>query len=1041
MNTAIAVITALGVLVAILANLANIARFMGERRDRAAKAAQARTAHDAPHETGTPHAARRLGLAGNHPAPSTEAPQPMGAILTPDQRLRVFVSSTLDELAPERAAVREAIGDLRLTPVMFELGARPYPPADLYRAYLGQSDVFVGIYGERYGWVAPGERVSGLEDEYLLSAGLPTLLYIKEPVTAREERLERLLERIREDGRASYRRFRDPTELAELLSNDLAVLVTERFHAGPPGDGRPGDATVRPLRLDELEPGRLGEVGAAWPALAVDEPRQPLAATTIPQPVTSFVGRQLSTNHLFDLMARPDVRLVTLHGPGGIGKSRLALEFSAMVKNRFADGVAFVPLDAVRDAELLPSEIGLALGIRESAGTTAMERLVQTLANRELLLVLDNFEGLLDGVPLVGKLLASAPRLKIIVTSRAVLRASGEVAYPVPPMQLPPPGSTPTAKEALVFGGVRLFVERARATSPDFVLDEQNVADVIDICRRLDGLPLAIELAAARLRTLSPAALRERMTRLLPLLTGGPRDAPERQRTLRDTIAWSYQQLDEEQRTLFARLAVFDGHTYLEAIESVIGGEGMLDVLADLCDASLVMRIDAEHEVFGMLETLREFARERLLEDERAAEWREVHARYFLVFAAIAAEGLKAAGQRDWLERMRVSDSNMRTALDTFAELGKGQEALRLATALRPFWQRIGSLESGRKRLHQALSQAHDAPPQLRAPALLGEGILAWRQGDQEGARPLLQESLDLGREAGDTATTINALRSLGALAQNRADYAAARTLLTDAVELAQQRDDVESEANTYLSLGNVALDQGLHEEADAHYTRSLELSEQISDTLGYAYALDNLGVSAWHRGDLDRALQLADEVMELYQHLGIESGKANVWHRRCLVALERGRLADAEEHGLRALRVRAAQGEDRAGAFVLYDLARVALARGDHETARQRLRRGLALALPQGAPVIDVLYLEGTAAYLAQVGEDENAYLLLAAAETWRAGMGVPVAPVVLASQRALGASLARRFDAYTRARIEERARDAAPADLTALAARLIAG
>lgn len=1034
MNTAIAVITALGVLVAIVANLANIARFMGERRERRSKASP----QAAYGFVGRTAAVGHLADAGGDAAKVNGPP-----ILTPDRRIRVFVSSTLEEMAPERAAVKEVIGDLRLTPVMFELGARPYPPADLYRAYLSQSDVFVGIYGQRYGWVAPGAEVSGLEDEYHLSAGIPTLLYVKDPAPEREPKLDALLERIRDDGRTSYRRFGSPAELAELLGNDLALLVTERFHGvdrTDDGADRAPHARQRALSVQDLDLSRHGETGAAWPALAVEEPRPALAAAAIPQPLTSFVGRQLSTNQLFEMMTRPEVRLVTLHGPGGIGKSRLALEFSRMVRNRFADGVAFVPLDAVRDPDLLPAEIGFTLGIRESTGVSAMDNLVRSLADRELLLILDNFEGLLDAVPIVSRLLASAPKLKIIVTSRSVLRASGEVSYPVPPMQLPPPDTVQSPKEAMVFGGVRLFVERAKAVSPEFQLDDENVGAVIDICRRLDGLPLAIELAAARVRTLSPAALRDRMTKRLPLLTGGPRDAPARQRTLRDTIGWSHEQLDEELRLLFARLSVFDGHTYLEAIESVIGGEGLLDRLADLCDASFLMRVDPENELFGMLETLREFAREQLDVDPQHRQWRETHARYFLVFASIASEGLKAAGQRDWLERLRVSDSNLRAALDTFIEWHQGPEALRLATALRPYWQRVGALSNGRKRLHQALALAHDAAPQLRAPALLGEGVLAWRQGDLEAARPLLQESLELGREAGDNLTTINALRSLGALAQNRADYAAARELLTSSLELARQLNDVESEANTYLSLGNVALDQGLHAEADAHYTRSLELSEAISDTLGYAYALDNLGVSAWHRGDLERASRLADDVMELYQQLNIESGKANVWHRRCLVALELGRLEEAEEHGLRALRVRTAQGEDRGGAFVLYDLARVALARGQTEVARTRLRQGLRLALPHGAPVIDVLYVEGTAAYLAQIGESGEAYFLLAAAETWRSRIGVPVAPVVLPSQRRLGAALAGRHDAYGRARLEERARDAKPAELTAAVARWLA-
>ncbi|HET8985488.1 MAG TPA: DUF4062 domain-containing protein, partial [Trueperaceae bacterium] len=508
MNTAIAVITALGVLVAIFANMTNIARYLNERRERRVKLAQP-----------------ALALAGSSTQTGQRArSEEQAQILTPDQRIRVFVSSTLDELAPERAAVKDVISDLRLTPVMFELGARPHQPADLYRAYLSQSDVFVGIYGERYGWVAPGSQVSGLEDEYQLSATMPTLLYIKEPAPAREERLVQLLTRIRDDGRASYRRYGSPEELAQLLGDDLAVLVTERFHSSRLTDH--DAAPARSLSSSVLDAPRRGELGAAWPALAAEEPRQPLEASPLPQAVTSFVGRQVSTNQLFELIARDDVRLVTLLGPGGIGKSRLALEFSRMVRSRFPDGIAFVPLDAVRDSELVASEIGIALGIRESVGAGVLERLIESLADREFLLVLDNFEGLLDAVPTVSKLLASAPKLKVLVTSRTVLRASGEIVYQVPPMQLPPPGTTQSPKEAMVFGGVRLFVERAKAVSPDFQLEEDNVEAIVDICRRLDGLPLAIELAAARTRTLSAAALRERMTRRLPMLTGGPRDAP-----------------------------------------------------------------------------------------------------------------------------------------------------------------------------------------------------------------------------------------------------------------------------------------------------------------------------------------------------------------------------------------------------------------------------------------------------------------------------------------------------------------------------------
>ena len=1023
MTEAIALLTTLGVIVTILANLTNIARFVADRREKRAA---------------------RLGIVASPVAAAAVAARPPAAdhprIVTPDRRIRVFVSSTLTELAPERRAVRKAIEGLRLTPVMFEEGARPHPPAEVYRSYLRQSDVFVGIYGESYGWVAPGSPVSGLEEEYLLSADMPALLYVKDPAPDRAPRLEELLERIRTEGRASYRLYRTADELTELLADDLAVLVTERFHAAPAAQetvrdaGRPPEETAGPA--DWVGPRRQRRVtGAAWPALAEHDQRVGRPATPpLPRPPTSFIGRDELVARLAGIVRDDAVRLVTVHGPGGIGKSRLAIEVASAVAGSFPDGVAFVSLDAVRDPELLPAEVLAALGLRETETGGPVQRLLEVLADRTMLLVLDNFEGLLAGVPFVSRLLAAAPGVKALVTSRQVLRARGEIAFPVPPMELPAPGAPLTPDEAMAYEAVRLFVDRADDVSHGFALDAENVEAVVEVCRRVDGLPLAIELAAARVRTLPPAALLERMTRRLPMLTGGPRDAPERQRTLRATISFSYDQLSEAERRLFARFAVFDGVTYLDAIESVLGdGDGLLDGVAALVDASLLMRVGPDEEAYLMLETLREFAAERLAEDPDAAELRRRHAAFFVVYAGLAGEALRGPEQLHWLRRMRASDGNLRVALTWLLGSGRGEETLRLAADLRPYWHRLGALSEGRRWLGRALEAGKDAPPALRAAATLADGVLAWRQGDLDGARPRLEEALAVARELGDDVSAITALRSLGALAQNSADYEDARRLMGESIDLARKLGSVEAEANTYLSLGNVALDLGRHDEAAAHYRRSRDLSAALSDTLGYAYAVDNLSVLAWHRGDLDEAERLADEVMVLYEELDIAGGRANVWHRRCLVAIERGQLDTAEAEGQRALAVRERQGEDRGASFVLYDLARVSLRRHDLARARERLTRGLELAVRQGAPVIEVLYVEGAAGLLAQQGRHEQAYRLLAGANEWRHRLGVPVAPVVRERQDELGRTLERRLSAAARAAAEAGARDMRPEELVA--------
>ncbi|MGN6426737.1 MAG: ATP-binding protein [Leifsonia sp.] len=736
-------------------------------------------------------------------------------IRTPDQRLRIFVSSTLQELAAERRAAQTAIERLHLAPVMFELGARPHPPRELYRAYLQQSDVFLGLYWERYGWVAPEETVSGLEDEYnLCPDDLPRLLYVKAPATNREPRLSELLDRIRNDDRAAYKYFETPRELARLVEADLATLLAERFdqsRTSPIPVQRGAEAAADPVRL--------------------------------PTPLTGLVGREGDVAALTGML-RGGTRLVTLVGPGGIGKSRLAIAAAREAAPDYEDGSVFVDLSAVHDPARVPSRIAQALGVRDTGDAPIMENLSTALQGRSILLVLDNFEQVLDAAPALTTLLAASPDVAILVTSRALLRVSAEQSYEVGPL---------ADQQAL-----DLFVERAHAVKPDFEITDDNAAAVAGVCDAVDGVPLAIELAAARVRVLSPAELLDRLDRRLSVLVGGSRDLPERQQTIRRTIEWSTQLLDDDQRLLLARLGVFEGGFTLEAAEFIGGQDAdVLSGLAALVDSSLVGQHDGEDRPrFSMQAIVREYAREQLAASGEQPAVRDAHARYFLALGDAARQDLKGPGQREWMQRLGDERDNLRAAERFLLDGHDWDRAAQLAFSLYLYWWVTGLLGEVRTWMDEALASRDPLADHTRAIALyFSRTIMFWKDPDGSVAADLT-ESADLFRRTGDPDGEGLARISLALalLAGEQPDTDRAREVMETALELFRGVSSVWGESMALVLLGRVALRQGRLDEAQDHFAASLALTQHAGDRVGERIASYHRGWTELMRGDVAAA-------------------------------------------------------------------------------------------------------------------------------------------------------------------------------------------
>jgi len=757
---------------------------------------------------------------------------------TPDQRLRVFVSSSLGELKAERRAARAAIDQLRLTPVMFEPGAHPQPAREVYQAYLEQSDIFVGIYWQSYGGIGPDEEISGLESEFQQAGGIPRLVYVKRPAPRMEPGLSRMLGKIKSDGGLTYKPFAHGDELRELLLDDLARLVSEHFA----GAGRPGG-----------------------------EPR-------IPAPVTALVGRDRDVAEVASLVTGVEHRLVVLTGPGGVGKTRLALAVLEQTRAHWEDGVAFADLSAASDPSSVPDAIAAALGLAKQGQEAPRDTLARRLAGRHMLIVLDNCDQVLDAVPLVPELLERAPRLHLLVTSRVVLRVRGEREWRVEPLGLQPGDGAPAP-------AVRLFADRIRDASPGFELTSENTAAIAEVCRRLDGLPLALELAASWLRLLTPQQLLERlderMRRPAALV-----DLPDRQQTMTATIESSYQLLSPAGRRLLARLTVFAAPFTADAVEAVSGHDAITsaECLELLLEHNMVRPAERPDgaRAFAMLMVIHHFAADRLDDPD------DPLARMESYLLGVLERASAQHGAADWARRLLDSEApNLEAALQWSAERQRSSGELlrrigdvwkwllirghlRRASGLfkwieswpaaalgseddtmaRNWLRTIALLDDGQftqaaTLIDEILPDARRLLPGPRSGLLLMVRALARPYTADSPARGEFEEALAVTREAGDPVVVGYVLSHFGLFLCVDGDPDRARALHEEVLGIAHSLRDDNQGAEAHYDLAMDALAVGDPEAARSHLATAADWFARIDHREGLARCLGALAAVA----------------------------------------------------------------------------------------------------------------------------------------------------------------------------------------------------
>ena len=811
-------------------------------------------------------------------------------------------------------------------------------------------------------------------------------------------------------------------------------------------------------------------------------PDAPSTGVRLPAQLTSFIGRERQVDAVCGMLLRPDVRLLTLMGPGGTGKTRLALRVAERVTDHFPHGVYFADLAAIADADLALQEIASALGVSESPDRPLLEGLEAYLGDREALVLLDNFEHVVIAAPQVSRLLIACRGLKVLATSRVTMRMSGEHVYPVPPLEIPEPPAT--TEELRRSEAVRLFLSRAQGAEPGFALTEGNTATVAEICRRLDGLPLAIELAAARVRALSPESILARLGDRFGLLVGGPQNLPARQQTLRAALDWSYELLSPAERGLLEQVSVFLSGMTLEAAEAVCTAPGhtaVLDGVSSLLDKSLLRREEAlgDEPRFEMLETVREYALAKLEESGEDTAVHRRHAAYYLAFVNLATSELAGPRQDRWLRRLDEEMDNVRAALRWSRDSERAEHGLRMATALVGYWHLRGRLTEGRGWLDELLSVQDCAPPRA-TPAVCGRamtaaaalasiqgdlaeaerlaveglalarecgdrqgiaaalhalGKVAHQRGDSERASALYEEGLGLYRELGDRADIASVLGDLGVLARDLGDWGRAYALHEESLALRRELGGPSAIAHSLHNLGLVAHLQGDYQQAESRLTEGLLLLRELGDVPGVADSLNHIGRLPHVRRDWMRATGLFEEALDFYREIGDEEGVASTLNNLGLVAYDRGEYERAIHLHEESCSIHAALGTRLGSGIGRYDLGNALYGVCEHGRAGEAYQEALRLLLGAGDKALIAFCLEGLGRVALAEGQPERAIRLWGAADKLRSAIQAPLPPpdrplherTAAHARGALGESAFQAaWEAGQRMTLEEAVRDA---------------
>jgi predicted ATPase/Tfp pilus assembly protein PilF len=709
------------------------------------------------------------------------------------------------------------------------------------------------------------------------------------------------------------------------------------------------------IRAEQIFQVTAPDLPATFPELKSLDSR----SHNLPVQPTPLIGRENELSELQALLLDEDVALVTLTGPGGIGKTRLSLQTAANVLAKLGDGVFFIDLAPLRDPDLLAFTIAQTLGLREETSRSMDETLKEYLRNRQMLLVLDNFEQIVAAASIVAEFLTTCPKVKVLVTSREVLHVRGEHEYPVPTLAVPDLRHLPSMERLSHYAAVSLFIQQAITSKPKFVINNDNAPAVAEICHRLDGLPLAIELAASRIGLLPPKVMLVRLAKRLPMLTGGARDLPARQRTLRSTIDWSFELLTVAEQKLFASLSIFAKGFTLEAAEAVIGDKvrdpaiSFLDRIASLADKSLLQHLDpaGEEEIprLLMLETIREYALERLEASGKLEDLQAKHAQHYLALAEEAEPELIGAQQVTWLDRLGDEHNNLRASLRWAVEHGESEIGMRLAGAVWRFWYVRGYLSEGRRWLRRVGQQGSSLPAAVRVKTTFGSGGLAWAQGDFAQASNSFEETLALQEALGDRKGMAAAFNGLGLVALDQGDLGKAAFYLKKSLVEQRELGNEQGIAGLLNNLGRVAMEQGDFPRSKAFLAESLEISERLGDKSSAAMVLLNMGRVEHFLRNYSQATSFLERSLGMHEMLANKRGVAFAISNLAQVALAQHDAAKARPLFEKSLALHEELGDKQGISYCLSFLGMVALQQNRPEQAATTLEKGLEISRKLG--------------------------------------------------------------------------------------------